>query len=121
MPYCHNCGTELSEEQMFCLNCGASVKPENTEKSKKGFDLNVGQFVFSIINLVSCCNVVGIITLTLTILAGFADEIKSKQYIKTAKILNIVGVCLGAVAIIAAIVLYFFVIIAVGTTPYYYM
>lgn len=31
MPFCENCGSELSNEDVFCGNCGAKVIIDETE------------------------------------------------------------------------------------------
>lgn len=43
MPYCHKCGSEVKEEDSFCLQCGATLKsgapqspkPYRSEKGEK--------------------------------------------------------------------------------------
>ena len=125
MAFCKNCGAELSADQKFCANCGSAVEsapaPEAIEEPavveepvaveapvavaepvaaeepvKAG--LNVGMLVWSIINLLFCCQALGIASLILTIMAKSAtspeDEAKK---IKSAKICNIIGTVGGVI------------------------
>ena len=62
--------------------------------------------VFSLINLICCNPLFGIVALVFTILSQFTDSYKeSAQRLKIAMILNIVGVCLMIV------ILFFFLLI----------
>ena len=98
----------MSDVQLYCLNCGAPMQVEPTppaapEKQK----LNVGSLVFSIINLVCCCQIMGIISLVMTIMAQNETEEGSKKKLKIALILNIVGVVVGGIITIAYVILIF--------------
>ena len=108
MAFCRNCGAEMEENQQYCVRCGAQVGGENGAQtvSNKKSELNIGMLVWSIINTVLCCNILGIIALVFTILANGKSEEEAAQNIKVAKILNIVGT-IGAVLIV---VLYVFLI-----------
>ena len=106
MAFCRNCGAEMSDEQLYCLNCGAPMQVEPTppaapEKQK----LNVGSLVFSIINLVCCCQIMGIISLVMTIMAQNETEEGSKKKLKIALILNIIGVVVGGIITIVYFIL----------------
>ena len=35
MKYCSNCGKEINENAVICLNCGAAIKNENVVEVKK--------------------------------------------------------------------------------------
>ena len=140
MAFCKNCGTELYEGQKFCGNCGTPTdekyeKRKNNTSSEQGtyydeapktepindeiFDapvqtgkLSTGQLVFSIINIVFCVKTLGIIALVMTLIAAeISDSIRAAKYLKTAKILNIISVCLGAFAIVAAILYLIFMFV----------
>ena len=122
MAFCRNCGTELGEEQKFCVNCGAAVEPEIKQEDQpapeapeapKKMGLNIKMLVWSIVNTVLCCQILGIIALVFTILAGEnADLETAKKYLKTAKVLNIVGIACILVYILLLIV--YFVVMIIG-------
>ena len=128
MAFCRNCGKELGEGQTVCTRCGAPCEPlvytATCEQPKKR-GLNVGMLVWSLINLVLCSQVAaGVIALVFTILAKDEDEIKSKRYIKIAKISNIVGTVFAAVLLVLLVIFYICMIaVAFGmaaSVPTYY-
>lgn len=124
--YCKNCGMELKDYEKFCPNCGNkigestedfnnakanpnNVSQNNTDLQKYGFN---GLLVWSIIELICCSRIFGIIALV--ILCGqlkpavehgnFVEADKSKSLIK---ILLIVGIVLGVVLNLFAVVAQF--------------
>lgn len=126
MAFCTNCGSELKGGK-FCTVCGAAVETETFTEEKtytqaqpeaapqpQKAGLNVKMLVWSIINTVLCCQVLGIVALVLTILAGESTDIDgAKKYIKIAKILNIVGAVCMALYVIFMII-YVIVMIVFG-------
>jgi uncharacterized membrane protein YvbJ len=120
MAFCKNCGAELPNDAKFCTSCGAPAQENETvtatpvvnetvyteTPAPKERTLNVGMLVFSIINTALCCWVFGIIAIIMTVLAKSADtdEDESRK-LRTAKILNILGVILGFVISVAYIVI----------------
>lgn len=77
-----------------------------------------GQFVWSILNLIFCCLILGIISLVTVNGAKSAmtkEEFDSKM--KTAKTLNLIATIVGAVVYTLYILL---VIIGIGSSSYYY-
>ena len=82
--------------------------------------LNIGQLVFSIINIVlgSCCGIgfiLGIISLVLTITATNArDDYDASSKLNTAKILNIIALILFIILVIIAVA------VAVSNPDFYY-
>lgn len=108
---CKNCGATV-EGSEYCPVCGVKVTPEANEEftpvvesgaSKK---LNVPMLVWSIINLVCCCGIVGIVPLIFTILATNRDTAEQEAHdIKIAKIMNIVCTVGGVISVIVGVIL----------------
>ena len=123
MAFCKNCGAELGDGK-FCVNCGAAVDPEVKQEEQpvtetpavpQKMGLNVKMLVWSIVNTVLCCQILGIIALVFTILAGESVDLDTaKKYLKTAKILNIIGIVCVAVYILFFIVYIIVMIIGGG-------
>ena len=113
--YCKYCGAEIEEGLVFCKQCGKvavdPVAPEQAVENKP--TLNVGMLVWSIINMVICCQPAGIIAFVFTLLAKYEEKVKSDKYIGVAKICNIVGTVYGALTIVVSvfIFIYFFAMI----------
>ncbi len=118
MAFCRKCGSELTEGQLFCTKCGEPVEvmnnnntsepaPAPVEKAK----LNVGMLVWSIINMLCCGTVVGIVALVFTIMADNQPIEKANGYLKVAKILNIVATALAAVIVVIYIIWIIFVLV----------
>ena len=111
--YCENCGMELKDYEKFCPNCGnkvgesinnVSVQTDCNNASKSKADLEKygfnGLLVWSIVELICCSRIFGIIALVLLCIqlkpavehGNFIEADKSKNLIK---ILLIVGIVLG--------------------------
>lgn len=52
--YCHNCGHEVNQEAVICINCGAATKiiPKNNADARPGCLLNGVSFIAPIVGLV---------------------------------------------------------------------
>lgn len=50
--FCRNCGKEVNDNAVVCLNCGAAVKPPSSRYGPLGFLLSVACFAAPIIGLV---------------------------------------------------------------------
>ena len=127
MPFCRNCGTQLEEAVKFCPECGtaqASAPTQETEKTAHSApivevavepagsrQLNVGQLVWSILNLVFCCMPLAIVSLVMTVLAKDAPTAAEEaKKIKTAKTCNLIAT-IGSAAIY---ILYFIFVVVIG-------
>ena len=101
MKFCTHCGAQLNENQVICVKCGCMVQSgaPATPQAPKKRSLNVGMLVFSILNLLLCCQPLGIVATLFTALATDAktDEDERKK-LRIAKILNIIGI-VGAVVV----------------------
>lgn len=121
MAYCTNCGNNIEDGVKFCPNCGAQQSsndngPEisfgDVQVNKSSGQLNVGQLVWSIINLLTCCTPLGIAGLILTLLAKDAHSAEEEtSKLKTAKICNLIGT-IGA----GVIILLYIALVAVGVS-----
>ena len=125
--YCKNCGMELKDYEKFCPNCGNKIG-ESTDNfnninansnnvfqskadlQKYGFN---GLLVWSIIELICCSRIFGIISLVLLLVqlkpavehGNFAEADKSKSLIKILLIVGIVtGILLNLLAIGAQLI-----------------
>ena len=120
--YCDNCGMELKDHEKFCSNCGKRVREgvDNSNFSnatqgknsleKYGFN---GLLVWSIIELICCSRIFGLIALILLCVqlkpaaerGDFAEADKSKSLIKILLIVGIVsGVLLNLIVFWAQLV-----------------
>ena len=141
MAFCKNCGFDIGDAK-FCTQCGtpaysaqkeetaqkadeatcATAEPETcndqaktVKEEPKKMGLNVKMLVWSIINTVLCCQILGIISLVFTILAAETfDRESAEKYLKTAKILNIVGIICIALYVLIMIAYIIFVILVGG-------
>ena len=105
MAFCKNCGAEHPDGQKYCLECGVELD-SGANKDKKR-DIHIPSLVFSIINLF-LCQLAGIVALVLTVMAPERSPEDEAKYLKAAKIINIVGVVLFALVIVAYILFYVF-------------
>jgi len=127
MAYCTNCGNNIEDGVKFCPNCGARQSsndngPEinfgDVQVNKSSGQLNVGQLVWSIINLLTCCTPLGIAGLILTLLAKDAHSAEEEtSKLKTAKICNLIGTIGAAVFVVLYIVLF---AIGIASAELYY-
>ncbi len=105
MAFCRNCGAEMEDDKLYCTNCGAPmVNMAQPAPQKQG--LNVGMLIFSIIVLICCSPIFGIISLIMTITAQNATPEDAKKKIKIALILNIIGIVVGLIINVVATVMY---------------
>ena len=125
MAFCTNCGAELKGGK-FCVNCGAAIENDTEEKAytqaayeaapqptKAG--LNVKMLIWSIINALLCCQILGAVSIVFTILAAEStDALESQKYIKIAKILNLIGAVCMALYVIFMIVYVIVMVIGGG-------
>ena len=122
MSYCPKCGTQISDDSLFCANCGNRiVNPQQSANNAQyqaqqnyynnppqpidppSKQLSTGLLVWSIINIIVNF-IFGILGLVFTLLAKDASTgSDEKSYLKTAKILNIVGTVLAVVAVVLTI------------------
>ncbi len=135
---CKNCGNFIGESEKFCPSCGAPA--EHTEQAQKAPEttirpsvqqndpysppqinpstgkMNTTQLVWSIINLVMCCQIAGIVSLVLTIMASSATTAEDENgKLKWAKILNLIGTIGGALIVVVSVVAYvFFIFMAIS-------
>lgn len=126
MAFCRVCGKELEEGQVICTGCGVPVaepQPVNIEveeKNKKA-ELNVGQFVWSLVNLILCSQIAaGVIALIFVLLAKGEELEKAARYNKIAKIANIVGTVIGAITVLLVIIYVFFLFFIIGISEIMY-
>ncbi|MBQ7376905.1 MAG: zinc-ribbon domain-containing protein [Clostridia bacterium] len=135
MAFCSNCGTKLEENEKFCPNCGtqreqvanaqnaeASAEPQvvvNNGNQNENYNaavmgasgkLDTPSLVWSIINLIVCCQPLGIASLILTILAKEAPTAADEEKkLKAAKICNLIGTIGAAVIYFCYIIFYVFI------------
>lgn len=124
--YCKNCGMELKDYEKFCPNCGKKIRESmdspnsqvnynnvsngKDDLQKYGFN---GLLVWSIIELICCSRIFGIISLVLLCVqlkpavehGNFAEADKSKNLIKILLIVGIVaGILLNLIAVVAQLI-----------------
>ncbi len=97
--YCSHCAAEVLENSSFCVACGSPVRiGMSAPVAQPGLALPsaTGQIAFSVINIVTGVGVLfGAIALVFSILGSEAKSCADAvSKLKTAKILNIVGVSL---------------------------
>ncbi len=144
MAFCPNCGAEVKEGAAFCPSCGAPVNkaaeptpapqpqpqaaPAYTApqpqyqapyqapvQQKASGQTNTGMLVFSIINMLICNFIFGLIALIMTVTAKDKPTAEEEaKALKTAKTLNIVGIVLSAVAVIIGIIVWVIILAAGG-------
>ena len=115
MAYCKKCGAQIDNDAVYCPSCGANQGESFTGmtfNNDAGLDrasgtINIGQMIWAIINLISCCQILGIVSLIMVVLAKDApsaqDEAKKLQIAKTCNLIGTIG---GVIVIIAYIVIY---------------
>ncbi len=133
MKKCKFCGADVEENKAFCSTCGAKTDETPTYEAEVRNDaasaqtpsrsLKTGMLVWSITNAIlgfcSCAPfILGVISVILTLIAKDAtsDE-KERQYIKSAKIINIITSILIALSIV--IWVFLVAVAALSEIPYY--
>ena len=54
MKYCQQCGSQLVDQAVMCLNCGCAVQePANQQEDQPSTGLNVWAFLFPLIGFVA--------------------------------------------------------------------
>ena len=105
MPFCRNCGSVLVGE--VCTSCGR----RETEAQRASGVLNVGFLIWSIINMVVFCTMVGmplgIVALVMTLMAKDARSAKDEaQKLKIALICNLLATAISVGLILLFVSLY---------------
>ncbi len=133
MPFCRKCGAEMTAEQLYCLKCDTPVNPDE-EKAEAApaaaavvpetapvqeppkNKMKVGLLVWSIINLLCCGTVFGVLGIVFTVLADSKPDEEYNKYNKLSKIFNIIGTVLMALAVVLYILYFIFIIIMIAAT-----
>lgn len=133
MPRCTRCGIVAPEGAKYCENCGAPIEEDKVKINPETFDnsqgstqpevdggsrkINTSMLVWSILNMILCCQLLGVISLILTVLASSAAARESEMNnLRIAKILNIIGTICGALIIVVYIIFIVFAIIGSAGT-----
>ncbi|MBQ8146165.1 MAG: zinc-ribbon domain-containing protein [Clostridia bacterium] len=115
MAYCKKCGAQIEEGVAYCPACGANQGESfigMTFNNDAGLDrasgkINVGQMIWAIINLISCCQILGIVSLIMVILAKDAPSAQEEaKKVRGAMICNIIGTVGGIIVTIVSAVYY---------------
>ncbi len=130
MAFCNNCGQQITSGTRYCVYCGAEQPPADPAKQdpyvpdpqvfftpqppKASGELNVLHLVWAILNLISCCQPLGIVSLFLVILAKDAPtEAEEKKKLRLAKIFNIIGTLMPLLFLFVYIII-LFIVLALG-------
>lgn len=133
MPNCPKCNGDYDEGAKFCPHCGATLNADTQSAQPNSYQqpnyqqppqynagyqppygnsypasgiLSTGQLVWSILNIVFCCRILGIVALVMTILAKGAPSAPEEQSkLKTAKTLNLIGTIAGGIFVIIYMIL----------------
>ena len=130
MALCKKCGVEVADGIASCPNCGEEMVaeqaiPQQETQVQNGYapsqpyyqqpmyegnppsgQMNTGLLVWSIINTVACCQILGIIALIFTITAKSSPTLEEEQKkLKTVKTLNLIGTIGGAILMIGYVAL----------------
>ncbi len=100
--FCPNCGKEVNENAVICVNCGVALNNQNiVDETNKTNSLAVAGFVTSIVSLIiNLWGLVGLISLILSVIG--LVQISNKQ--EKGKGLAIAGTIIGFISIIYAAV-----------------
>ncbi len=101
--YCPNCGKEVNENAVICVNCGVSLNGKNNVvNGNKNNSLAVAGFVTSIVSLIiNLWGIVGLLALILSVI-GLVQISNNKE---KGKGLAIAGIIIGAFSIVYAAVI----------------
>ena len=109
--YCRNCGSQLSDGQKFCADCGYAVASQPPKDKPQRSGLDVGMLVWSIIGLGVIRSAFAIPALVMTILASVSSPEEASKKIAIAKKFNIAAIIHGAVSVVIALSIYFLYIL----------
>lgn len=109
--YCRNCGSQLSDGQKFCADCGCAVASQPLKDKPQRAELDVGMLVWSIISLGVIQSAFAIPALVMTILASVSSPAEASKKIAIAKKFNIAAIIHGAVSIAIVLAIYFYYVL----------
>ena len=115
--FCSNCGNKVNEKDNVCSNCGKVLKEKeenvqvvqpvtneyNTQVQKPTNGLAIAGFVVSLVSLVCCGGVFGIVGVILSIVGA----VKAKELNGSGQGLSIAGIIIGIISMIYFIILLF--------------
>lgn len=115
--FCSNCGNKVSEKDNVCSNCGKVLKEieENVEviepvtnqynspEQKPANGLAIAGFVVSLVSLVCCGGIFGIIGLILSVVGSS----KAKELNGSGQGLAVAGIVLGIISMLYFIIILF--------------
>lgn len=110
MKNCSHCGTQNSDNDLYCNNCGSLLENQSYQRPNNAYQpvyvSNGGQIAFSIIVLLCCCQLFGIIALIFAATApSQPTQELANQKLKTANTLNILGLIFGIIVGIIVVIL----------------
>ncbi|MBO4983610.1 MAG: zinc-ribbon domain-containing protein [Clostridia bacterium] len=113
MAYCKKCGAQIDGDATYCPSCGANQGESFTGmtfNNDVGLDrasgkINIGQMIWAIINLVSCCQILGIVSIIMVVLAKDAPSAQEEtKKVRCAMICNIIGTVGGIIVTVLSAV-----------------
>ena len=128
--YCKKCGSEIKEEDKFCIKCGVEVDDIDTEINKREcvknyMELSISAIVISVMVGIFSCNVFSIILGLIFSIVGCVQSSKvdelirkndieqAKKYSRKAKINSIIGIVISVgIAVVFLIAGVIFMVIA---------
>lgn len=110
---CRNCGKDNKDStSVFCNGCGEKIILPSSEKKSMPVKRPdpTPQIILAVINIAVCGSMIlGIIALVFSIMAsGEKNWEEAERKIKTALILNVIGLSMAAMMILAVIFLFVF-------------
>lgn len=113
MAYCKKCGAQIDGDATYCPSCGANQGESfigMTFNNDVGLDrasgkINIGQMIWAIINLISCCQILGIVSIIMVVLAKDAPSAQEEaKKVRCAMICNIIGTVGGIIVTVLSAV-----------------
>ncbi len=124
MAYCKKCGAQIDGDAVYCPSCGANqgesfsgMTFNDTGLDRSSGKINIGQMIWAIINLVTCCQILGIVSLVLVVLAKDAPSAQDEaKKVRGAMICNLIGTVGGIVVTILSAVYYSVILEYLGSS-----